>query len=258
MQVKQPQWLEQWKSFEDDEVFLFQDWISPNTLEDFQDKVVLEAGCGGGQHTAFIAPYAQRIVAVDLNSIEVAKKRNQRWKHITFVDDDISSMELSERFQVVICIGVVHHTDDPDATVKNLIKHTAPGGRIVLWVYSKEGNWLAEHVVEGFRKLFLRNLGTGMLIALSKAITLGLYIPVYTLYLLPLKSLPYFEYFENFRRLTFLRNTLNVFDKLNAPQVQFITRKRVESWIDPSLFHDIHISHYRGVSWRASATLASD
>jgi hypothetical protein len=82
-----------------------------------------------------------------------------------------------------------------------------------------------------------------------------MYLPIYTVYTLPLRLLPYYSYFENFRKLSFNRNTLNVFDKLNAPQVEFISRDRVARWFPSSEFTDIYIGHYKGVSWRASATL---
>jgi hypothetical protein len=79
-----------------------------------------------------------------------------------------------------------------------------------------------------------------------------MYAPIYTIYKLPLKSLPYYEYFGNFRRLSFYRNTLNVFDKLNAPQVEFISRKRIDGWFSNTEFREVRIDHYKNVSWRAS------
>jgi hypothetical protein len=97
-------------------------------------------------------------------------------------------------------------------------------------------------------------MGRDRLLALSRAVTAALYPPVHTLYRLPAPFLPYYEYFGNFRRLSFERNTLNVFDKLNAPQVQFITRARAESWFPPSEWDDVHVSPYKGVSWRLSGT----
>jgi hypothetical protein len=90
------------------------------------------------------------------------------------------------------------------------------------------------------------------LLTVSKAITALMYLPIYTVYLLPLPFLPFYEYFENFRRLTFLRNAVNVFDKLNAPHTEFIARTRVTRWFAESEFSGVHISDYKGVSWRAS------
>lgn len=254
-QCKQSEWLEQWELFQDNEHFLFTDWIHPNTLEDFRDKLVLEAGCGGGQHTRFVANVATHVVAVDLNSIDVAINRNSDIKNVEFIDADISEMSLGRKFDVVYSIGVIHHTDDPDKTVKNLIAHLKPGGRFIVWVYSREGNWIAKNIVERGRQLFLKNLSTSSILRISQFITALMYLPIYTAYMLPLRFLPYFEYFSNFRKLSFRRNTLNVFDKLNAPQVEFIDRNRVLNWFDSAKFSDVHLASYKGVSWQASGTL---
>jgi len=251
-QAKQKEWFEQWELLEDNELFLFKDWIYPNTLDDFKYKEVLECGCGGGQHTAFLAPYARSITAVDLNTVKIAVERNKIFKNVIFIEDDIAKMNLNRQFDIVFSIGVIHHTDDPDATVQNLIKHLKVGGLLILWVYSKEGNMLVRKIVEPFRKFFLKNLSRKFLLNISKVITFFLYIPVYTIYLLPFRFLPYYDYFKNFRILNFYRNTLNVFDKLNAPQVDFISFNRIKSWFNKELFCRIHISPYKGVSWRGS------
>lgn len=253
VQARQREWHRQWELFKDEELFLFKDWIFPAALEDFLGKDVLECGCGGGQHTGFVAPYAKSITAIDLNTADIAARRNKDFKNIQFLDADIASMDLGRKFDVVFSIGVVHHTDDPDKTVKNLKAHVKPGGRLILWVYSREGNFLVAKIVEPLRKLFLQHLNKGALLAFSKLITFLLYPLVYSFYLLPLKWLPYYEYFGNFRKLSFERNALNVFDKLNAPQVNFITRGRITAWFPQSEFKDINISAYMGVSWRGSA-----
>lgn len=251
-QVKQNEWHEQWSLFRDEERFLFTDWIAPNALEDFRNKEVLECGCGGGQHTFFIAPYAREVVAVDLNTTNIAQQRNCQFTNVHFVEADIAEMDLKRQFDIVYSIGVVHHTDDPDKTIENIKRHVKPGGKMIVWVYSSEGNFMVEHFVEPLRKLLLKHFRRSTLAVLSKMITVLMYIPIYTVYLLPIPFLPYYSYFNNFRKLSFRRNVLNVFDKLNAPQVQFITQKRIEKWFKESDFSDIRISPYVGVSWRGS------
>ena len=252
-QKKQIEWYEQWSLVQDDSLFLFQDWIYPYSLNDFSGKSVLECGCGGGQHTFFLAPYAKSITSVDLNAIAVAKERNNEFDNITFIDADILSMTLNKKFDMVFSIGVIHHTDDPDLAVKNMIRHVKKGGKVIIWVYSKEGNFLVRSLVEPMRKLFLTKMSRSSLLLLSKLITFLMYFPIYTIYLAKLKFLPYYEYFQNFRKLSFYRNVLNVFDKLNAPQVQFIDRSRAERWTEGDN-KDVHISHYKGVSYRISFT----
>jgi len=62
----------------------------------------------------------------------------------------------------------------------------------------------------------------------------------------------FYEYFDNWRKLSYERNVLNVFDKMNAPQTWFISEKQIRSWFDPKEFSEIHITPYKGVSWRGS------
>jgi SAM-dependent methyltransferase len=164
-------------------------------------------------------------------------------------------MDLGRQFDVVVCVGVIHHTDDPDRTFANLLRHCAPGGRVIVWTYSAEGNGPVRWLVEPVRKIFLRHLPRTWLVRLSQVITAGLYPIVFGPYRIQaLRGLPYFEYFANFRRLSFERNVLNVFDKLNAPQTRFTTRATCSRWFNPSDFEarSISIRPYAGVSYSLS------
>jgi 2-polyprenyl-3-methyl-5-hydroxy-6-metoxy-1,4-benzoquinol methylase len=256
-QAKHAEWYAQWALFQDDEKFLFEEWIAPATLEDFRGKSVLECGCGGGQHTAFLAPVAASITAVDLNTVELARTRNAQFANVRFLEADIARMDLGEQFDVVLCVGVIHHTDHPDQTFANLYRHCKPGGRVIVWTYSAEGNALVRWVVEPFRRAFVSRWPRAWVVGLSRGLTLLLYPVVYTVYRLPgLNLLPYYEYFRNFRRLSFERNVLNVFDKLNAPQTRFTTRAQCSAWFNPAQFEpdSICIRRYAGVSYSLVGT----
>ena len=255
MQQKQSEWTWQWAHLQDDNQWLFQEWIHPHRLEDFRGKDVLDAGCGGGQHLSFVAPYARRVVGVDLNAVESARERTRDFPNVSVCEGDIANMELGERFDVVECIGVIHHTDDPDKTFANLVRHCKPGGKVIVWCYSHEGNFLNRTMLEGVKRAMLLRLPRSINYVLAHLLTLLLYPVIETVYRLPLGFLPFYEYFQNWRRLSYTRNVLNVFDKLNAPQTWFITEERARTWFDPARFRDVHVSPYKGVSWRASGTL---
>lgn len=152
-QPKSDEWLTQWTMFSDEERFLFEEWIAPATIENFRGKDVLECGCGGGQHTRIVAEVAASVTAVDLNTAELARQRNSGMTNVTFVDADLAAMDLGRQFDVVFCIGVIHHTDDPDRTFANISHHLKPGGRIIVWTYSAEGNALVRWLVEPARKI---------------------------------------------------------------------------------------------------------
>jgi len=124
---------------------------------------------------------------------------------------------------------------------------------MIVWVYSHEGNGLVRAVIEPLKRHVYGRWPKPVLLALARLLTALLYVPVYSLYLLPLRVLPYWRYFRNMRRLGFERNVLNIFDKLNAPQTVFLRRKEVAEWFARD-FTDVHLSPYVGVSWRASGT----
>ena len=253
-QREQAEWHYQWSRLQDDAPFLFEEWIHPNSLESFRGLRILEAGCGGGHHTRLVASHCASVTAVDLNTAELADGVIQEFGNVTVVKGDIATIAFDDPFDVVFSVGVVHHTDDPDETVENLKRLVSPGGRLILWVYSREGNAPARLLVELPRRLLLRFLPRPLLEALAWVLTLCIYPAVHSLYRLPIRSLPYYEYMQNWRRLTARRNMLNVFDKLNAPQTQFMSESRVRGWgADPDFTLE-HLSRYVGVSWRVTLT----
>src|SRR3989344_8321415 len=193
MQEKQKEWQWQWDQFYDDNQLLFTEWISPNTLEDFRGKDVLDCGCGGGQHLSFITPYCKSAVGVDLNATDSAVKHTAQFPHIKIVEADLATMDLGQTFDIVYCIGVLHHTDNPDVTFRNIARHCRSGGRVIVWVYSREGNFLNRTVVEGSKHLLIFHLPRPIVRAISWILTALVSIPVYTIYLLPLTFFFYFH-----------------------------------------------------------------
>jgi len=235
--------------------FLYKDWIYPHQYEDFRDEDVLEAGSGPGIQVRLLAEHAKHVVAVDREAIATTQTQTGDLKgKVEYIQADIGTMDLGKQFDVVNCVGVIHHTDDPDKTFDNLVRHTKAGGKIVIWAYAYEGNFFARILVEPFRKLFLQNASHRVLWFMSYITNLLLYIPIHTIYRLPFKGFPYYEYFGNARRMSFKRNALNIYDKLNAPQTHFITEGKIRSWFNTGKFEDIHISMYKGTSWRGSGT----
>ncbi len=115
---------------------------------DRQDIRILDAGCGTGCSTEYLVhlnPEAQ-VTAVDLSAgaLEVARERCRRsgavgaeFHHLSLFDVD----QLPGQFDMINCVGVLHHTPDPIRGIKALAEKLAPGGIFHIFVYGELGRW---------------------------------------------------------------------------------------------------------------------
>lgn len=255
-QILQREWNYLWTTLKDQDEWLFKAWIHPNKLEDFSGKTVMDGGCGPGHHVRTASRYAQRVVGVDLNTTEIARSKLADLTNVELCQGDLATWDTGERFDVIYSVGVVHHTQDPDRTVKHLKELVKPGGRVIFWVYSREGNGFVYWILEPLKKMLLDYLPRWVVLGLSHLLTLSLYPIIHVLYRLPgMKYMPYCDYFDNIRGSTYQRKLLNVFDKLNAPTTHLITEAQARRWMQD--FENVHVDFYVGTSWRVSGTKPS-
>lgn len=104
---------------------------------------VLDAGCGTGVGTEYLAhlnPEAE-VVGIDLSqeALALARQRCQgaEFHHLSLFDVE----QLSGSFNLINCVGVLHHTADPHQGVQALAQKLAPGGLMHIFVYSELGRW---------------------------------------------------------------------------------------------------------------------
>jgi SAM-dependent methyltransferase len=105
------------------------------------DARVLDLGCGTGQMTIFLANGKRRVVGADLTraSLALAADAARRFgvERTLFVETDLRRPGLAEgRFDVVLSLGVLHHTPDPRAAFASLARLARPGGVIVVGLYN--------------------------------------------------------------------------------------------------------------------------
>ncbi|MDH4117697.1 MAG: methyltransferase domain-containing protein [Acidimicrobiia bacterium] len=107
---------------------------------------ILVAGCGTGRHAVGAAGRYEgaQVLAIDLSvrSLAYGALRAQRLgiSNVEFAQADILGLgELGLEFDVVECVGVLHHLADPEAGWAILRRLTRPGGLMKIGLYSRRG-----------------------------------------------------------------------------------------------------------------------
>lgn len=100
---------------------------------------VLEAGCGAGRFTEILLSLpAVRLTSIDLSSAVEANQRNfpQDARH-RIVQCDICNPPFAEgSFDLVVCLGVIQHTPQPERTIAQLYRMVRSGGWLVIDHYA--------------------------------------------------------------------------------------------------------------------------
>ena len=110
------------------------------TLDVVRGKSVLEAGCGAGRFTEILLEAGAHVVATDLSSAVEANHSNCASAANYFVcQADLRHLPVAAHaFDVVICLGVVQHTPEPEATIAALAGYVKPGGLLAIDHYSRD------------------------------------------------------------------------------------------------------------------------
>lgn len=125
------------------------------SLEILKEKDVLEAGCGAGRFTEIMLEAGGNVFAVDLSTAVEANYENCGHFHNYFIcQADILNLPVKpDSFDVVVCIGVIQHTPNPEETISALVSYLKPGGLLVI-----------DHYAHGHFRGFLRKILRSILV----------------------------------------------------------------------------------------------
>lgn len=105
---------------------------------ELRGKLVLEAGCGAGRFTEILLKKGAQLVSADLSSaVEVNAENFPVSENHLVIQADINDMPFAdESFDVVVCMGVIQHTPNPEQTIQNLYALVKKGGTLVIDHYT--------------------------------------------------------------------------------------------------------------------------
>jgi len=238
----------------------FLDWIHPLTPEAFRDRVVLDAGCGKGRHAWLSADFgAREVIGIDLSdAVEAAYANTKHHPNVHIVQADIYHLPLLASFDLFYSIGVLHHLPDPKQGFLSLVRHLRPGGRAVIWVYGKEGNWWIEKIVNPLRIHVTSRAPRWVTRALTFLLAVPLYLALKLLYA-PARTRPWLKkllfysgYLCAISNYSFAENLWNIFDHLVAPTAFYHSRAEIEDWFASAGLADVLITQRTNNSWRGT------
>ena len=243
------------------------DWISPLTREEFAGKDVLEAGCGKVRHSRLLERFGPRhLFSVDLSDAVLLAAHNTREQDSIFcLRADLLRIPLADAsMDLVLCIGVLHHLEDPQAGLRELWRALKPGGTLCLWVYGREGNGWIVHLVDPVRKHITSKIPTRWLRPILWPLSASLFLLLKLLYgpftgqgRRTVPWLPYSAYLGYISKFPFREIEHIVLDHLCPPIAFYLSKATLESWFGSLGASPVSYRWHNRNSWTVVAAKSS-
>ena len=207
-------------------------------LDSLSGQVGLDAGCGKGRYTRFLAAHLSATAALDGSSaVEAAARNLADLDSVVVVRSDLRSAPFApESFDFISSLGVLHHLDDPQEGFRRLVGYLAPGGRVLLYLYSRPAHLGVRSVALGLASA-LRRITVRLPHRVLKVVSTPVAALLYAGVVVPggygertgrasLAGLP----MDAYRGKPFRSLVLDTFDRLSAPVEHRYVWKELSPW----------------------------
>jgi SAM-dependent methyltransferase/uncharacterized protein YbaR (Trm112 family) len=226
----------------------FLDLVAPLGPDAFLGKVVLDAGCGFGRHAFFAARYGAEVIALDSSPDAVASAaRNLKGllrAHVVLGDIERPPLRR-QAFDLVYCLGVLHHVVDPTVAFRSLDELVAPGGRLSVWAYGPRQG--LTRIATGALRGATTEMDVDQLHRFSQAIAAGLRVFSHTPHRLlgrvpVLASVVTHLPVHDHSRWPFDVVVADVYDRLRIPVTRYFQGEELERWYADTGYADIQVT----------------
>ena len=225
----------------------FRRWTPFFAPADWAGKSFLDVGCGMGRNSYWPMRYgAAGGLAIDLDprSVEAATRTLADFPAIEVRRQSAYDLDERDRFDVAFSIGVIHHMEDPDRALANMMRAVKPGGTVMIWVYGLENNRWIVYGLTPLRRLLFSRLPIGVTHALS-------WLPAALLWLLLRLGVGRIEYFRLLRTFDFAHLRSIVFDQMLPAIAHYWSREEVEALMRRAGFAEVRLAWVNEMSWAA-------
>lgn len=252
---------DQWSNYAGNEGFygsleLMQDIFGPLLeLEEVRGARVADVGSGTGRIVRMLLEAgAAHVVAVEPSvGVEALRRNTREFSDRVEVIQATGDALPDRQFDFVTSIGVIQFIPEPGPTLRAAHAALRPGGRILIWVYGREGN--APYLAAlGLLRAVTTRLPHALLAGVCWTLTaLG---DVYTrLCRISGMRLPLSDYLVNtLSRVSRRERMLTIYDQLNPSYVKYHRRDEVIALLEDAGFGAVKLHHRRGYSWTAVGT----
>jgi SAM-dependent methyltransferase len=109
---------------------------------------ILDAGCGTGNTSISLAKHFKEasLLGIDISntSLSIARKAADKEKinNLFFRQWDLMEpLQNEDSFNIILCLGVLHHTADMQRVLVNLRMKLENKGELYLWIYGQYGRY---------------------------------------------------------------------------------------------------------------------
>ena len=170
-----------------------------------------------------------------MRSVEAAKRNLADFKNAEVFYKSIYDINWNSEFDIAISIGVIHHLKDPKLALQNLVGSLKSGGKLLIWVYSREGNEIVVKFINPIRKLITSKapVKTAYFLSYFFSVPLYIFLKIFR---------PKNRYLNQLKNFKFWHMHSIVFDQLIPEIANYWTKKQVEELMEGLCFKEFNVS----------------